>query len=108
MDRYPRIERVQGGLFEGEEAVLHVMGLGGWRAQFPSECCSSGGTSGDAVVRNPFRRSDLSADANKLPSGGCLGPSPTMERLKSPGLRSRSKPETNSSRRRACPWPAAP
>jgi hypothetical protein len=26
MERYPRIERVAGRLFEGEEAVLHVMG----------------------------------------------------------------------------------
>ncbi len=26
VERKGRIERVQGGLFEGEEAVLHVMG----------------------------------------------------------------------------------
>ena len=35
MEPCRRIERTADGLFEGEEAVLHLMGRGGWR------CCPS-------------------------------------------------------------------
>jgi hypothetical protein len=67
VERKGRIERVQGGLFEGEEAVLHVMG---W-----VERCGRGGR---FVVRRyiwPEHRTDVRQDSPRPVAAGAGGQS---------------------------------